>query len=70
MKEIDFERYLQDIHAKEYTGTDDDMFDAFNEWLEEISTDEICKWANEYARDKVCEVIDDMSNKLREASNG
>ena len=28
-----FEDYLKQLHAKGYTGTDDDMPDAFESWL-------------------------------------
>ncbi len=33
--------YLQDIHAKNYMGTDDDMSDAFETWLVNLSYEEI-----------------------------
>ena len=49
MKEIDFERYLMDQHAKIYTGTGDDMFDAFCEWVQELCIDEIFHFANTFA---------------------
>lgn len=31
-----FNSYLSYIHAQDYTGLDDDMPDAFDEWLSEI----------------------------------
>lgn len=32
---------LQDIHAEGYNGTDDDMPEAFENWLSNLSDDEI-----------------------------
>lgn len=34
-----FEDFLKDWHAKDYTGTDDDMPDAYAEWLEDLEID-------------------------------
>lgn len=65
MKEIDFERYLEDMHAKQYQGLDDDMPENFSEWLEDLDIDTICKYANAFARDKVCEYIDDETRRLQ-----
>lgn len=46
---INFENYLRDIHAEDYTGTDDDMPDAFDNWLTEIQIDDVIKHADDYA---------------------
>ena len=35
-----FEEYLQDKHAAQYQGLDDEMPDNFNEWITELSPDE------------------------------
>lgn len=32
---------LRDVHAKNYNGTDDDMPDAFENWLSDLSDDQI-----------------------------
>lgn len=49
----DFEDFLQEKHAEQYVGTDDNMPDDFNRWLcEEISPDEWIAFGNQYA--KVC----------------
>ena len=32
---------LQDIHATNYTGTDDDMIENFNDWVSGFSYDEL-----------------------------
>lgn len=49
MKEIDFERYLQDRHAAQYVGLDDGMPDDYEYWLQELDIDEIITFANQYA---------------------
>lgn len=37
----DFENYLADIHAENYTGTDDDMPDALDNWIAEKTPEEL-----------------------------
>lgn len=32
---------LQDIHAKNYNGTDDDMSEKFNDWISGFSLEEL-----------------------------
>ena len=34
-----FESYLQDKFSEQYTGLDDEMPDAFNEWLCDLDVD-------------------------------
>ena len=65
MKEIDFERYLQDKHADQYQGLDDEMPDNFNEWLEDMGPDEMITLANKYAFGCVCDYIDDETKKVK-----
>lgn len=45
-----FEQYLQDRHAEEYVGLDDEMPDAFNEWLCELDPDYYIKYAEDWAK--------------------
>lgn len=45
-----FEQYLQEQHAKDYTGTDDDMPDAFNNWLDTLDQFEIIAYAEEWGK--------------------
>ena len=49
---IDFENYLKEIHSKHYMGTDDDMPDAFENWLVDLSSEdlEVIKQAYEIIR--------------------
>lgn len=43
------EEYLQQIHAENYTGTDDDMPDSFEAYLANLSVDEWIKLSDKYA---------------------
>ena len=43
-----FEEYLQDKHAAQYQGLDDEMPDNFNEWLCDLDTDEWSKYAERW----------------------
>lgn len=45
-----FEEYLKDVHAKIYIGTDDDMPEAFEAWLDGIDVDDIMEWADLFGR--------------------
>lgn len=47
---ITFEHYLRGIHAKTYTGTDDDMPDDFEFWVSQLEADEIIKLAEDCIR--------------------
>lgn len=41
-----FEEYLQQIHAEQYTGTDDDMPDSFETWITDLDLSEIIAHAD------------------------
>ena len=41
-----FEDFLMNEHAKEYHGTDDNMPDAFDNWLTELSADDFIMYAD------------------------
>jgi hypothetical protein len=42
-----FEDYLKDVHEKDYHGTDDEMLDAFNAWVERLDASEILQYAED-----------------------
>jgi len=44
-----FEDFLRTKHAEQYTGTDDDMGDNFNDWLTEIDVEELIGYGNQMA---------------------
>ncbi len=43
------ENYLQEKHAENYMGLDDDMPDAFDAWMLDLEVDEWIEYADEYA---------------------
>lgn len=45
-----FEEYLKLVHAEDYHGTDDDMPDAFDDWLGELDGEEYLQHGNEFAK--------------------
>ena len=49
MKFKDFEDYLQHKHSMDYRGLDDDMTEAYEEWLEDLDVYEWIDLANSYA---------------------
>jgi hypothetical protein len=50
-----FEKFLQRKHAKDYQGTDDDMLDAFEDWLTQLDSNDLIQFAEE--------AIDEILNK-------
>jgi hypothetical protein len=42
-----FEEYLQTIHGSQYRGLDDDMPDAFDNWIGELDTEELMEYAEQ-----------------------
>lgn len=46
--ELTFEEALQEEHAKNYMGTDDDMPDHFDAWVSNLKPWELNKIANKY----------------------
>lgn len=46
-----FEEYLKDIHAKQYMGTDDNLPDDFNTWLEKIQGTEMMRKIKSFYED-------------------
>lgn len=47
-----FEDWLQSIHAKTYTGTDDDMPDAFDHWIENFDPMGLMEMAETFVKQK------------------
>lgn len=43
-----FENYLQDLHAKQYQGCDDDMPDDYEKWLMQFDVAEILELVAKY----------------------
>jgi hypothetical protein len=47
-REKKFEDYLINVHAKQYVGTDDNMPDAFDDWLSNLDCQEIIEYTQEW----------------------
>jgi len=45
-----FEEYLKLVHANEYHGLDDDMPDAFNDFLADLDGEEYIEYGNTFAK--------------------
>lgn len=43
-----FEDYLEEIHAKQYHGLDDDMPDDYENWLSNLDIEELIEYADCY----------------------
>jgi hypothetical protein len=43
-----FEDFLRDKHAEKYHGLDDDMSDAFEDWLTNIDVQDVIDYAEEW----------------------
>lgn len=46
----DFEDYLKWEHSKSYSGTDDDMPDKFDNWLQNLDVDEWLMYGESYKK--------------------
>lgn len=57
---MDFEHFLQDKHAEDYHGTDDDMPDAFEGWLENQQVDDLMQYADQFAGKMILETKEKM----------
>jgi hypothetical protein len=49
MKDNSLENYLADKHAEDYIGFDDDMPDAFNEWITNLDVEEWLMYSKMWA---------------------
>ena len=45
-----FEDFLKEQHAEGYIGTDDDMPDAFEDWVSNLEPENIIEYAELYGR--------------------
>lgn len=47
---MNFEDYLRDIHAEDYSGLNDDMAEDFDDWLSELDGEDYIEYGNEYGK--------------------
>jgi hypothetical protein len=57
-----FTEFLQEKHADGYMGTDDNMPDAFEAWLEDIQLDGVIEYGDEYRAEQVQKIKDEVAN--------
>lgn len=50
MKPQKFTSFLEEVHAEEYHGLDDDMPDAFDSWVSNLDGEEYIKFAEAYGK--------------------
>jgi len=50
-----FNEYLEESFMEEYTGTKDNVEDAYDYWLSNLDIDELIDYADLYAEKKVAE---------------
>ncbi len=53
MKEQSFEDFLLEKHASQYIGTKDCMIDDSNEWLQDLSIDEVIEYAEKWLKKRL-----------------
>lgn len=44
-----FEDYLSNVHADQYTGLDDEMPEDYEEWLQDLDAEEWIEYGNKFA---------------------
>jgi hypothetical protein len=59
-----FEEFLIERHAEQYSGLDDEMGEDFGEWIENMEKDEMMIYADIYAIEKQKEQIENDLNKI------
>ena len=59
----DFADYLKSVHAEDYTGTDDDMWENFEDWVDKLDLKLYIAYADMYAIIKSREEIEDLKLK-------
>lgn len=64
MKRQTFEDFLVDHHAKHYVGTDDDMVEDFDRFIESLDTDYMIKLADIYGHQQYILGNENMSNVI------
>jgi hypothetical protein len=60
MRNNTFEAFLQEVHARDYMGIDDDMPDAFEAWVTELDNQELGEYAEEWGEQLVKKLIEEI----------
>jgi hypothetical protein len=68
-KERTFEDLLKEFHANNYTGTDDDMPDHYENWVTEMDVDRLIEIADIFGKEMYLrgksEVLDQWGKALK-----
>jgi len=51
-----FKEYMERLHASGYTGTDDEMFENYNDWMGELTPDEWIELAQTWSDSQMAKV--------------
>lgn len=62
-KRQSFDDYLQDRHAAQYCGLDDEMGEDYGEWLEQQDIADIIAWGNMYGAAQRSKGMEYMAQK-------
>jgi len=60
-----FEEYLQEVHAKNYMGTDDNMPDDFERWLGELDNNDLIDLANKAMTENAAKTLGSITSKKK-----
>lgn len=50
MKKDLFEQYLEEVHAEDYHGLDDDMTDDYDRWIGDMDNEELIEHGNNFGQ--------------------
>ena len=64
-----FEEYLKNVHAKGYMGTDDDMSDSFERWLENLQIDDLLEYGDEAIKQAGAKAIGSITSERKAKSS-
>ena len=59
-----FEDYLMEVHAKQYTGLDDDMPDDYEKWVSELDCNDIIEYAGKAIQSRDKEIIEKLKERF------
>lgn len=68
MEKYKFENYLQEKHAEQYTGVDDDMSDNYDVWISNLDGQELINYADIFALKLSGMHIDDLGKRIKNAN--
>ena len=60
-----FEDYLKELHAESYSGTDDDMPEAFDAWLGELDVEALLRCGQIYGMSQHVKGMKEAMSHLR-----